>query len=59
MAPSFFCPLPTIKADQLDELYTIHGVDRAVVVDLASTSESPESVCDGYGGSYLSFFKTC
>ncbi|KAF2549974.1 hypothetical protein F2Q68_00033820 [Brassica cretica] len=32
MAPSFFCPLPTIKADRLEELYTVHGVDRAVIV---------------------------
>ncbi|KAF2549975.1 hypothetical protein F2Q68_00033821 [Brassica cretica] len=50
MAPSFFCPLPTIKADRLEELYTVHGVDRAVIVDLASTSESPKAVRDGYGG---------
>ncbi|XP_013617560.1 PREDICTED: uncharacterized protein LOC106324085 [Brassica oleracea var. oleracea] len=31
----------------------------AVVVDLASTFESPEAVRDGYGGAYLSFFETC
>ncbi|KAF3531707.1 hypothetical protein DY000_02039812 [Brassica cretica] len=59
MAPSFFYPLPTIKDDRLEELYTVHGVDRAVVGDLASTSESPEAVRDGYGGAYLSFFETC
>ena len=58
-APSFFCPLPMITAERLEELYTVHGVDRAVVVDLASTTESPEAVCDGYGGAYLSFFGTC
>ncbi|KAF3485405.1 hypothetical protein F2Q69_00052554 [Brassica cretica] len=50
MAPSFFCRLPTIKADRLEELYTVHGVNRAVIVDLASTSESPKAVRDGYGG---------
>ncbi|KAG2247570.1 hypothetical protein Bca52824_087198 [Brassica carinata] len=59
MAPSFFYPLPTIKDDRLEELYTVHGVDRAVVGDLAFTSESPEAVRDGYGGAYLSFFETC
>ncbi|KAF2571736.1 hypothetical protein F2Q70_00002459 [Brassica cretica] len=59
MAPSFSYPLPTIKADWLEELYTVHIVDRAVVVDLASTSESPEAVLDGYGGAYLSLFETC
>ncbi|KAF3534673.1 hypothetical protein DY000_02041256 [Brassica cretica] len=26
MAPSFFCPLPTIKTDRLEELYTVHGM---------------------------------
>ena len=30
-----------------------------VVVDLASTTESPEVVRDGYGGAYLTFFETC
>ena len=59
MAPSFFCPLPTTTAKRLEELYTVHGVDRDVVVDLASTTESPEAVCDGYGGVYLTFFETC
>ncbi|KAF2550585.1 hypothetical protein F2Q68_00036381 [Brassica cretica] len=43
MAPSFLCPLPTTTAKRLEELYTVHGVDRAVVVDLASTAESPEA----------------
>ncbi|KAF3526879.1 hypothetical protein F2Q69_00047538 [Brassica cretica] len=43
MAPSFSYPLPTIKTDRLGELYTVHGVHRAVVVDLAYTSESPEA----------------
>ena len=59
MAPSFSFPLPPITADRLEELYTVLGVDRAVVFDLASTSESPEAVRDGYGGAYLSFFETC
>ena len=55
IAPSFSYPVPTIKADRLEELYTVRGVDRAVVVDLDSTTESPEAVRDGYGGAYLSF----
>ncbi|KAF2583452.1 hypothetical protein F2Q68_00004974 [Brassica cretica] len=59
MAPSFSYPLPTIKADRLEELFTVHAVDRTVVVDLDSMSESPEAVRDGYGGAYLSFFETC
>ena len=29
------------------------------VVDLASTTESPEAVRDGFGGAYLTFFGTC
>ncbi|KAG2247586.1 hypothetical protein Bca52824_087214 [Brassica carinata] len=59
MAPSFSFPLPPITADRLEELYTVLGVHRAVVFDLASTSESPEAVRDGYCGAYLSFFETC
>lgn len=59
MALSFFCPFPTTTAKCLEELYTVHGVDRAVVVDLASTTDSPEAVRDGYGGAYLTFFETC
>ena len=59
MAPSFSYHLPTIKADWLEGLYTVHGVDRAIVVVFASMSESPEAVRDGYGGAYLSFFETC
>ncbi|KAF3518625.1 hypothetical protein DY000_02060307 [Brassica cretica] len=59
MAPSFFCPLPTTTAKWLEELYTVHGVDRVTVVDLASTTESPEAVPDGFGGAYLTFFETC
>ncbi|KAF3555764.1 hypothetical protein F2Q69_00016341 [Brassica cretica] len=59
MAPSFSYPPPTIKAERLEELYTVHGVDTAVTLDLASTPESPEAVRDGYGGAYLSFFETC
>ena len=59
MALSFFCPFTTTTAKHLEELYTVHGVDRAVVVDLASTTESPEAVHDGYGGAYLTFLETC
>ena len=59
MAPSFSYHLPTIKADWLEGLYTVHGVDRAIVVFFASMSESPEAVRDGYGGVYLSLFETC
>ncbi|KAF2568151.1 hypothetical protein F2Q70_00027567 [Brassica cretica] len=29
MAPSFSYPLPTIKAERLEELYTVHGIDTA------------------------------
>lgn len=35
MAPSFSYPLPTIKAERLEELYTVHGDDTAVTLDLA------------------------
>ncbi|KAF3518326.1 hypothetical protein DY000_02060669 [Brassica cretica] len=59
IASSFFCPLPTTTAKRPEEIYTVHGVDRAVVVDLASTTESLEAVHDGYGGAYLTFFETC
>ena len=59
MAPLFFCPLPMTTSKWLEELYTVHGVDRVVVVDLASTTESPEAVRDGFGGAYLTFFGTC
>ncbi|XP_013594690.1 PREDICTED: uncharacterized protein LOC106302809 [Brassica oleracea var. oleracea] len=59
MAPSFFCPLPTTTAKWLGERYTVHVLDRAVIGYLASTTESPEAVRDGYGGAYLTFFETC
>lgn len=56
---SFSFPLPTTTVDQLENLYNMCGVDRAVVLDLASTFETPETVRDGYCGAYLSFFETC
>ena len=37
----------------------MYGVDRAVVLDLASAFETPETVRGGYCGAYLSFFQSC
>ncbi|KAF2570596.1 hypothetical protein F2Q70_00003628 [Brassica cretica] len=36
-----------------------YGVDRTVVLDLAGTNETPETVREGYYGAYLSFFQSC
>ncbi|KAF2607946.1 hypothetical protein F2Q68_00044169 [Brassica cretica] len=57
MTPSFSYPVPTIKADRLEDLYTVHGINRVVVLDLASTSESPTAVRDGYGGMCPNFLR--
>ncbi|XP_018458436.1 uncharacterized protein At3g60930, chloroplastic-like [Raphanus sativus] len=57
---SFFSfPSPTIKQEHIKELYSSFGVDRAVVCELASDHETPETVRSGYGGAYLSFFESC
>ncbi|KAF2554408.1 hypothetical protein F2Q68_00034007 [Brassica cretica] len=50
---------PDDYADDLENLYTVYGVDCAVVPDLASASETPKTVRGGYFGAYLSFFQSC
>ncbi|KAF3574647.1 hypothetical protein F2Q69_00059630 [Brassica cretica] len=50
---------PTISRISTQDLYTVYGVDCAVVLDLASASESLETVRGGYCGAYLSFFQSC
>ncbi|KAF3563344.1 hypothetical protein DY000_02016541 [Brassica cretica] len=59
MSSSFSFPRPTTTTDDLEDLYTVYEVDRAVVLDLASASETPETVRGGYYGAYLSFFQSC
>nr|XP_018475500.1 PREDICTED: uncharacterized protein At3g60930, chloroplastic-like [Raphanus sativus] len=56
---SFSFPCPTIKQENIEELYSSFGVDRAVVCELASDQENPETVREGYCGAYLSFFESC
>ncbi|KAF3593343.1 hypothetical protein DY000_02022988 [Brassica cretica] len=43
MSSSFNFPRPTTKANDLEDLYKAYGVDRSVVLDLASTHETPET----------------
>ncbi|KAF3530383.1 hypothetical protein DY000_02042585 [Brassica cretica] len=52
-------PCPTTKADDLEDLYKTYGVDRAVILDLAGTNETPGTTREGYYGAYLSFFHSC
>ncbi|KAF2530320.1 hypothetical protein F2Q70_00029494 [Brassica cretica] len=59
MSSSFSFPRPTTKTDDLEDLYKVYGVDRAIVLDLAGTTETPETVREGYCGAYLSFFYSC
>ncbi|XP_013646124.1 meiosis-specific protein ASY2-like [Brassica napus] len=59
MSSSFSFPRPTTKTDDLEDLYKVYGVDRTVVLDLAGTTETPETVREGYCGAYLSFFHSC
>ncbi|KAF2571968.1 hypothetical protein F2Q70_00004236 [Brassica cretica] len=59
MSSSFSFPCPTTTTDDLEDLYTVYGVDPAVVLDLASASETPETVRGGYCRAYLSFFQSC
>ncbi|KAF2538054.1 hypothetical protein F2Q70_00005787 [Brassica cretica] len=59
MSSSFSFPRPTTTADDLEDLYKTYGVDCAVVLDLASATETPETVREGYCGAYLSFFHSC
>ncbi|KAF3574648.1 hypothetical protein F2Q69_00059631 [Brassica cretica] len=50
---------PTISRISTQDLNTVYRVDRAVVLDLASASETLETVRGGYCGAYLSFFQSC
>ncbi|XP_018479339.1 uncharacterized protein At3g60930, chloroplastic-like [Raphanus sativus] len=52
-------PSPTITRELIEKLYSSFGVDRAVVCELASDHETPETVRNGYDGAYLSFFESC
>ena len=52
MSSSFNFPRPTTEADDLDNLYKAYRVDRAVVLDLACTNKTAETVRDGYYGAY-------
>ncbi|KAG2247140.1 hypothetical protein Bca52824_086768 [Brassica carinata] len=44
MCSSFYFPHPTTTADDLENLYKVHGVDRSVILDLVT---------------YISFFHSC
>lgn len=55
MTSSFTFPRPTTMVDHLEDLYKVHGVDRSVVLDVASPSETPETVRGG-GGELRSLF---
>ena len=59
MSSSFTFLRPTNTTDDLEGLYKEHRVVRAVVLDLAGTTETPETVQGGYYGAYLSFFHSC
>ncbi|KAG2251030.1 hypothetical protein Bca52824_081166 [Brassica carinata] len=59
MSSSSNFPRPTTKADDLEDLYKAYGVDRSVVLDLAGTHETPETVRECYYGAYLCFFHSC
>lgn len=59
MSSSFSFPQPITTADDLEDLHQVYGVDRSVVLDLASASETPETVRRGYCGVYLPFFQSC
>ena len=48
MFSSFGFPRPTTTTDDLEDLYKEYGVDRAVVLDLAGATETPETVREGY-----------
>ncbi|KAF2554409.1 hypothetical protein F2Q68_00034006 [Brassica cretica] len=59
MSSSFSFTHPTTTTDDLENLYTVYGVDCAIVLDLASASETPKTVRGGYFRAYLSFFQSC
>lgn len=46
-------------SDQLESLYNTYGIDRAVVLDPASSFETLATFRGGYYGAYLSFFESC
>ncbi|KAF2563857.1 hypothetical protein F2Q70_00016423 [Brassica cretica] len=56
MSSSFSFPRLSTTTDDLEDLYKVYGVDRAVVLDLAGAAETPGTVRGGYYGAYLSFF---
>ncbi|XP_013614565.1 PREDICTED: uncharacterized protein At3g60930, chloroplastic-like [Brassica oleracea var. oleracea] len=59
MSSSFSFPRPTTTTDNLEDLYKVYGVDRAVVLDLTGATETPKTVRGGYCGAYRSFFHSC
>ncbi|KAF3500065.1 hypothetical protein F2Q69_00044663 [Brassica cretica] len=44
MCSSLNFPHPTTTVDDLEDLYKVYGVDRSVVLDLAGTHETPETI---------------
>ncbi|KAF3536857.1 hypothetical protein F2Q69_00023735 [Brassica cretica] len=44
MSSSFSFPRPTTTTDDLEDLYKAYGVDRAIVLDLAVATETPENI---------------
>ncbi|KAF2570270.1 hypothetical protein F2Q70_00002938 [Brassica cretica] len=44
MSSSFSFPRPTTTTDDLEDIYKTYWVDRAVVLDLAGATETPETV---------------
>ena len=59
MSSSFSFSRPTTTTDDLEDLYKTYGVYRVVILDLAGTTETPETVREGYCRAYLSFFHSC
>ena len=59
MSSSFSFSRPTTTTDDLEDLYKVYEVDRAIVLDLAGATETPETVRGGYCRAYLSFFHSC
>ncbi|KAF2584793.1 hypothetical protein F2Q70_00035814 [Brassica cretica] len=59
MSSSFSFPHPTTETDDLEDLHKGYGVDRTVILDLASASETPETIRGGYCEAYLPFFQSC
>lgn len=59
MVSPFSFSVPTTMNDQLENLYNIHGVDRAVILDLTTVFETSDTIRGGYCKAYMSFFETC